>query len=91
MSLAPVKRGRQNGDPLGSERPRGKDRSERRSRFDPGFTPTEQHIKNGLMRQFMKNPEGSTNSEAYRNSSIWCRYPGCRLMNGTHAHRGARR
>jgi hypothetical protein len=76
-----------NGDPPGSEAPRGKNRERRKGRYDGNtWTPTEQHIKNGLMRQFMKNPEGSTNSEAYRNSSIWCRHPGCTRMNGTHSH-----
>jgi hypothetical protein len=81
-----TRRGRLDGDPQGSEKPRGKDRSERRGRFDPGWTPTETHIRNGLMKQFCKNPEGSPNSEAYRNSEIWCRYPGCKRMNGTHSH-----
>jgi hypothetical protein len=72
MSVGMTRRGRLDGDPQGSEKPRGKDRSERRGRFDPGWTPTETHIRNGLMRQFMRNPEGSPSSEAYRNSSVWC-------------------
>lgn len=70
-----MKVGWQNGDPQGSEKARGKDRSERRGRFDPGLTPTEQHIKNNLMRQFMRNPEGEPPSEAYKNAPCWCR--GC--------------
>lgn len=90
MSLGTVKRGRIDGDPMGSEKPRGKERSERRGRFDPGFTPTEQHIKNGLMRQFMKNPEGSPSSAAYRNASIWCTHEGCTRMQGTHSHKERR-
>jgi len=68
VSLAHVKPGRVNGDPIGSEKPRGKDSSRRKARNDPGFTPTEQRQKNELMRQFMKNPEGGGigNSEAFR-------------------------
>ena len=85
--LGAVKRGRIDGDPQGSEKPRGKDRSERRGRFDPGWTPTEQHIKNGLMRQFMRNPEGSPNTEAYRNAPCWC---WCGRLNGTHVHKEKR-
>lgn len=30
------------------------------------LTPTEQHRKNTLMRQFMRNPEGTLNTEAYK-------------------------
>lgn len=65
--------GKYSQDPIGSEKPRGKDCSERRSSRDPGLTPTEQHRKNNLMRQFMRTGEGggSGNTEAYRNASCW--------------------
>lgn len=60
-------------DPVGSHVPRGKARSQRKASRDPGFTPTEQHRKNALMRQFMVNPEGggTGNTEAYRAASCW--------------------
>ncbi len=59
-------------DPIGSDKPRGKNRERRKHKLDgPTLTPTESHIKNNLMRQFMKNAEGSVNSEAYRNASCW--------------------
>lgn len=66
--------GRFREDPINSHEPRGKNREERRHRNDPGLTPTETHIKQNLMRQFMKNPEGggTGNSGAYRASSAWC-------------------
>lgn len=60
--------GVENGDPVGSEAPRGKDCSKRMGRYDGSFTPTEQRLKNQLMRQFMRTGgEGvGGNSEAYR-------------------------
>lgn len=66
MTVGRKKRGRQNGDPPGSERPRGKASNLRKGRFDGGFTPTEQHRKNALMRQFLQldGPKGA--SEEYR-------------------------
>lgn len=85
-----AKSGWVNGDPVGSERPRGKDRSERRGRFDPGWTPTETKIRDACMKQFCKMPEGSPNTEAYVNSPVWCRHPGCSRMNGTHEHKERR-
>lgn len=66
--------GRYSEDPIGSDAPRGKARSQRKaSRDGPSLTPTEQHRKNALMRQFMTNPEGGGigNSEAYRAASCW--------------------
>lgn len=66
-----MKSHRVDGDPVGSEAPRGKSRFQRKSGRDPGFTPTEHHQKAQLMRQFMRNPEGSPNTEAYRNASCW--------------------
>jgi hypothetical protein len=59
-----------NGDPQGSEST--KSLSQRKGRYDSGWTPTETVIRNGLMRQFMKNPEGTTNSAAYREAECWC-------------------
>lgn len=87
MTVGMVKRGRIDGDPFGSEAPRGKERHQRKSGRDPGLTPTEVHQKNNLMRQFMKNPEGlSANTEAFREAECWCRFPGCTRLNGTHDH-----
>jgi hypothetical protein len=79
-------RDRKFGDPANIGR-RGKARSQRRGRYDPGFTPTEQRVKAKLMRQFIKGydgPRGTT--EAYRSSAIWCEHPGCKRMNGGHTH-----
>lgn len=57
-----------NGDPIGSDAPRGKACEKRMGRYDGGFTPSEQRIKNQLMRQFMKSGgEGvGGNTKAYR-------------------------
>lgn len=65
-------------DPIGSNESRGKNRERRKHKLDgPTLTPTESHIKNNLMRQFMRNPEGSADRDdsAYKSSSAWCR--GC--------------
>ena len=62
-------------DPIGSDAPRGKNRELRKHAMDGNtMTPTESHIKNNLMRQFMRNPEGTaqSNTEAYKNSPAWC-------------------
>ena len=57
-----------NGDPIGSEAPRGKSLEKRMGRYDGGFTPSEQRLKNQLMKQFMhgggEGPGG--NSAEYR-------------------------
>ena len=57
-----------NGDPIGSEAPRGKSLEKRMGRYDGGFTPSEQRLKNQLMKQFMhgggEGPGG--NSAAYQ-------------------------
>lgn len=52
--------------------PRGKNRSERRSRSDPGWTPSEQRMRSKLMKQFARLDGPSGNSQAYLESSIWC-------------------
>lgn len=84
--LSRARRGRQNGDPVHSER--GRSVSQRKAGREPGFTPTEQRVRERCMRQFMRNPEGGGvgNSTAYVNSEVWCRHPGCKLMNGSHTH-----
>lgn len=58
--LSSKKRGRQDGDPPNSER--GKSVSRRKSARDGGLTPTEQHRKNALMKQFMRldGPKGAS-------------------------------
>ena len=83
MTVGLKKRGRQDGDPHGSERARGKASSRRKSGRDKGLTPTEQAKKDSLMRQFLQLDGPKGNSEAYVNSAIWCH---CGRMNGTHRH-----
>ncbi len=62
-------------DPIGSNEPRGKDRSQRKHKLDgPTLTGSEGALRDRLMKQFCQL-EGSTNSEAYRNSSCWCAGP----------------
>jgi hypothetical protein len=67
--------GRYSQDPIGSDKPRGKNRSMRKHRNDAGLTPTETHRKAQLMRQFLAldGPKGA--SLEYINSPIWC--PSC--------------
>lgn len=73
MSLAPVKRGRIDGDPVGAEMPRGKDCSQRKSARDgASWTPTESRKRDTLMKQFCRLDGPSGNSEAYVNASCWC-------------------
>lgn len=74
MTTGYEREGKYSADPIGSAAPRGKARSQRKaSRDGPTLTPTEQHRKNALMRQFMVNPEGGGigNSDAYRAASCW--------------------
>lgn len=61
------------GDPHYLKRENTKSHHARKGRDDKGLTPTEQRRKAVLMRQFMKNHEGTTNSAAYMNSPVWCR------------------
>lgn len=73
MSLGRKKRGWTSGDPVGSEKPRGKASSRQMGRYDGSFTATERRKKNELMRQFMQRAEGggAGNSEAYRGAACW--------------------
>ena len=74
-------------DPIGSDVPRGKSTERRKHRNDgPSWTPTESRIKNQLMRQFMRNPEGTAHasSEAYRASPAWCPYCEGRRLRAAH-------
>lgn len=59
------------GDPA-SIGPRGKNRSQRKSSRDPGFTPSEQRKRDQLMRQFTRLEGPSGNSEAYLSAPCWC-------------------
>lgn len=62
---------RSNGDPVDS--PRGKSLERRKGRFDGGYTPTEQKIKDNLMKQFCHLPEGTAgNTQEYREAECWC-------------------
>ena len=74
MTVGRKRRGWQNGDPPGSEKPRGKSSYRRKgSRDGKELTPSEQRQKNELMRQFCKidGPKGTT--EAYRSAPCWDR------------------
>lgn len=62
-----------NGDPLGAEVRRGKDTSKRMGRYDGSYTPSEQRLKNQLMKQFTRYGEGvGGNTAAYREAECWC-------------------
>ena len=64
---------RKDGDPIGSEKPRGKDNSMQKGRYDGSWTNTELRLRDKCLKQFMKNPEGEAGiSTAYRESPIWC-------------------
>lgn len=85
MSRSPD-RDRKLGDP-GFIGKRGKAASQRRGRYDPGWTPTERRVRSKLMRQFIKRFDGPCgNSAAYLESPLWCQHPGCTRTNGTHSH-----
>ena len=62
-----------NGDPVGSDKPKGKSNAKRMGRYDGSLTGTEQRTKDKLMQQFRRTAEGpGAPSEAYRNASCWC-------------------
>lgn len=60
-----------NGDPVGSELPRGKSNAARKGRYDGSYTGTEQRVKDELMKQFCRD-EGPPPSSAYLNAPCWC-------------------
>jgi len=62
----------QNGDPAVSHVRGENDFAAKKGRYDGGYTPTEQRIKDGLMRQFMKTHEGTMNVPSYTNAECWC-------------------
>jgi hypothetical protein len=62
----------QNGDPAVSHVRGENDFAAKKGRYDGGYTPTEQRIKDGLMKQFCKLPEGSQNTAAYTSAECWC-------------------
>jgi len=70
-----------NGDPIGADWEKGASRGHhlKKSSRDLGLTPTEQRIKNQLMRQFLKydGPRGA--SRAYREAPCWCQHCGRHL------------
>lgn len=72
-------------DPVGSEKPRGKDTSQRKHRNDgTSWTPTERTIKDRLMKQFTHLGEGACGqSEAFRESPLWCSKCGMRPKTGS--------
>lgn len=78
--LSRRKRGWQSGDPPVSS---GRSVSARKSARDGGLTPTEQHRKNALMKQFMRLDGPKGNSPEYIASQCWC---WCGRLNGTHNH-----
>lgn len=68
--------GRYSADPIGSDAPRGKDRSQRKSGRDgPSWTPTESRRRDTLLRQFLQRDGSQGNTDAYLASPVWC--PGC--------------
>lgn len=78
---------RQNGDPSKLKRDNTKSHHRRMGRYDGSYTPSEKRLKAKLMRQFIKGydgPRGTT--EAFRNAAVWCEFPGCKRMNGSHVH-----
>ena len=81
MTSGHEREGRFSENPIGSDAPRGKARSQRKASRDGNtFTPTEQHRKNELMRQFMRTGEGSGGRSAeYVNSPVWCGSCGRRM------------
>lgn len=84
--MSSVEKDRKNGDPhhIGK---RGKAASQRKGRYDGSFTPTEQRLKDKLMRQFIRGYDGPRGTSLeYINSPVWCTHPGCTLMNGSHSH-----
>lgn len=60
-----------NGDPFDSDKPRGKSNAKRMGRYDGSYTPTEQRLKDSLMKQFCRD-EGPPPSSAYLNAPCWC-------------------
>lgn len=73
---------RKNGDPTNIGK-RGKNASERRGRYDPGFTPSESRLREKLMKQFTRLEGPSGNSQAYLHSPVWC---WCGRLQGSHVH-----
>lgn len=57
-------------DPIGSQAPRGKERSQRKGKLDgPHWTPTERTIKANLMNQFRRTGEGpGAPSQSFRDN-----------------------
>lgn len=65
--------GRHRDDPIGSEKPRGKSRSQRKAARDgPSWTGTEARQRDQLMKQFCKLEGPAGNSEAYISAPCWC-------------------
>lgn len=65
--------GKYSQDPIGSDAPKGKDCGRRLSSRDgKPFTPSEQRLKNQLMRQFIKGDGPKGNSAAYLAAPCWC-------------------
>jgi hypothetical protein len=64
-------RDRKLGDPhhIGS---RGKTASQRKGRYDSGWTPSESRQRDQLMKQFCRLEGPSGNGDAYVNAQCWC-------------------
>lgn len=65
-------RHRKNGDPTRLKRANTKSHHARKGRYDGSFTPSEQRLKNKLMKQFTRLEGPSGNSAAYLESPVWC-------------------
>jgi hypothetical protein len=50
---------------------RGKNASQRKGRYDSGWTPSESRLREKLMKQFCKLEGASGNGSAYVNAQCW--------------------
>jgi hypothetical protein len=65
-------RDRKLGDPANLKRELGT-AHQRKGRYDPGWTPSEQRMRAKLMRQFIRRFDGPCgNTSDYLNSAVWC-------------------
>ena len=78
--------GRHQHDPIGSEKSRGKARSQRKSGREGYFapTPSEARKKERFLRQFRAIKEGEGLTQAYKESPLWCEcdFGGMRGVDG---------
>jgi len=68
-------RHRVNGDPVDIGKRHVDSFSQRKGRYDAGWTPSESRLRESLLKQFCKLDGASGNSAAYMDSPCWC--PSC--------------